>query len=104
MFIDTQGLDDPTYAGFGTRFFLIYLTADEFALSKILNDQGHLGPNFNNFDLLLDDSGNLIFTDGGEVIIVASIGPSFGVLTDDLGNLVYTNGGEVEGIVVQIGV
>ena len=35
MFIDTQGNDDPTYDGFGTRFFLIYLTADEFALTKI---------------------------------------------------------------------
>lgn len=28
-FIDTQGSDDPQYTGFGTRWFLLYLTAAE---------------------------------------------------------------------------
>lgn len=32
-FIDTQGSDDPLYTGFGTRWFLIYLTAAEVALT-----------------------------------------------------------------------
>lgn len=31
FFIDNQGSSDPTYDGLGTRFQLIYLTADEFA-------------------------------------------------------------------------
>ena len=31
LFIDTQGFDDPTYTGLGTRFTLVYLTADEHA-------------------------------------------------------------------------
>jgi len=29
FFIDTQGLDDPQYTGFGTRWFLVYLTPAE---------------------------------------------------------------------------
>ena len=32
MFIDTQGLSDPSYTGFGARFQLVYLTAAEYAL------------------------------------------------------------------------
>lgn len=32
IFIDTQGSDDPSYDGLGTRFQLIYLTAAEYAL------------------------------------------------------------------------
>ena len=32
LFIDTQGKDDPNYEGFGTRFSLVYLTAEEYAL------------------------------------------------------------------------
>lgn len=28
-FIDTQGLTDPVYTGFGTRYLLLYLTPDE---------------------------------------------------------------------------
>lgn len=32
MFIDTQGASDPEYTGIGSRFALIYLTADEYAL------------------------------------------------------------------------
>ncbi len=29
MFVDTQGVSDPTYAGLGGRFALVYLTASE---------------------------------------------------------------------------
>lgn len=32
LFIDTQGNSDPGYTGFGSRFSLVYLTADEYAL------------------------------------------------------------------------
>jgi hypothetical protein len=32
MFIDTQGGSDPSYEGVGSRFNLVYLTADEYAL------------------------------------------------------------------------
>lgn len=32
IFVDTQGSDDPQSSGFGTRFFLVYLTAAENAL------------------------------------------------------------------------
>jgi len=32
LFIDTQGHDDPIYTGLGSRFTLVYLTADENAL------------------------------------------------------------------------
>lgn len=31
LFVDTQGDTDPTFDGLGTRYFLAYLTADEFA-------------------------------------------------------------------------
>lgn len=34
LFTDTQGGDDPSYAGLGARFTLIYLTADEYALIR----------------------------------------------------------------------
>lgn len=30
FFIDTQGNNDPDYTGFGSRFSLVYLTADEY--------------------------------------------------------------------------
>lgn len=32
MFVDTQGASDPEYLGLGTRYKLLYLTADEYAL------------------------------------------------------------------------
>lgn len=32
LFIDTQGNDDPSYSGLGSRFVLIYLTAAEYEL------------------------------------------------------------------------
>lgn len=32
IFADTQGASDPTYDGIGSRYQLIYLTADEYAL------------------------------------------------------------------------
>ena len=32
LFIDTQGNSDPSYTGFGSRFSLVYLTAEEYAL------------------------------------------------------------------------
>ncbi len=32
LFMDTQGSDDPSYEGLGSRFDLVYLTADEYAL------------------------------------------------------------------------
>lgn len=32
MFIDTQGASDPEYSTLGSRFKLVYLTADEYAL------------------------------------------------------------------------
>ena len=32
MFNDNQGTSDPNYSGFGTRYSLIYLTAEEYAL------------------------------------------------------------------------
>lgn len=32
LFIDTQGSADPSYDGLGSRFSLVYLTADEYAL------------------------------------------------------------------------
>lgn len=32
IFVDTQGNSDPTYAGLGSRFQLVYLTAEEYAL------------------------------------------------------------------------
>lgn len=32
LFIDTQGSADPSYGGLGSRFSLVYLTADEYAL------------------------------------------------------------------------
>lgn len=31
VFYDTQGTDDPIYTGVGTRFLLVYLTAEELA-------------------------------------------------------------------------
>ena len=31
LFIDTQGNSDPSYTGFGGRFSLVYLTAEEYA-------------------------------------------------------------------------
>lgn len=34
-FIDTQGVADPQYTGFNTRWFLVYLTAAELALTEI---------------------------------------------------------------------
>ncbi len=35
-FIDTQGLDDPLYTGFGSRWILIYLTPAEILLTEIV--------------------------------------------------------------------
>jgi hypothetical protein len=32
MFIDTQGTEDPEYSGLNSRFQLIYLTGEEYAL------------------------------------------------------------------------
>jgi len=32
LFVDTQGNSDPTYDGLGSRFSLVYLTAEEYAL------------------------------------------------------------------------
>ena len=32
LFIDTQGSDDPSYDGLGSRWSLVYLTAEEYAL------------------------------------------------------------------------
>lgn len=32
MFVDTQGKSDPDYSGMGSRYSLVYLTADEYAL------------------------------------------------------------------------
>lgn len=32
LFVDTQGSSDPTYSGLGSRFSLVYLTADEYGL------------------------------------------------------------------------
>lgn len=32
LFVDTQGNSDPTYSGLGSRFSLVYLTADEYGL------------------------------------------------------------------------
>ena len=32
LFIDTQGNSDPSYTGLGSRFSLVYLTAEEYAL------------------------------------------------------------------------
>ena len=32
MFLDTQGNSDPDYTGFGVRYRLVYLTAEEYAL------------------------------------------------------------------------
>lgn len=32
IFVDTQGSSDPDYTGLGSRFNLVYLTADEYAL------------------------------------------------------------------------
>ena len=32
LFIDTQGNSDPSYDGLGSRFYLVYLTAEEYAL------------------------------------------------------------------------
>lgn len=32
MLIDSQGSDDPNYQGLGTRFVLVYLTAEEYEL------------------------------------------------------------------------
>ena len=34
MFIDTKGASDPQYSGMGTRYALVYLTADEYALIR----------------------------------------------------------------------
>lgn len=34
-FVDTQGEDDPQYAGFNSRWFLVYFTADEVALTQL---------------------------------------------------------------------
>ena len=33
FFVDTQGVDDPQYTGFGTRWFLVYLTPAEMSLT-----------------------------------------------------------------------
>ncbi len=35
FFIDTQGKDDPEYTGFGSRWFLVYLTPAEILLTEI---------------------------------------------------------------------
>ena len=32
LFIDTQGNSDPSYTGLGSRFSLVYLTAEEYVL------------------------------------------------------------------------
>lgn len=32
IFVDTQGADDPVYTGLGSRFQLVYFTAEEYAL------------------------------------------------------------------------
>ena len=32
LFIDTQGSSDPSYEGLGSRYSLVYLTAEEYAL------------------------------------------------------------------------
>jgi len=32
IFVDSQGAIDPVYTGLGSRFELVYLTADEYAL------------------------------------------------------------------------
>jgi hypothetical protein len=37
-FVDTQGLDDPDYTGFNTRWYLVYLTAAEVALTGFIPD------------------------------------------------------------------
>ena len=65
MFIDTQGLNDPNFEGFGTRWFLIYFTAAEYALSKILN----ISPS-SLLDLLTTDDLEIIYTEDGDTIIV----------------------------------
>ena len=65
MFIDTQGLDDPSFKGFNTRWFLVYLTAAEYELSKILNV-----PASSIRDLLTTDDLIIIYTDDGDTIIV----------------------------------
>lgn len=31
LFVDTQGSEDPSYSGLGSRFALVYLTAAEYA-------------------------------------------------------------------------
>lgn len=33
LFIDTQGKSDPSYEGLGSRFALVYLTAEEYAVA-----------------------------------------------------------------------
>jgi len=33
LFVDTQGVDDPTYTGLGSRFQLVYLDPAEYALA-----------------------------------------------------------------------
>jgi hypothetical protein len=65
MFIDTQGLEDPSFEGFGTRWFLIYLTDAEFALTKILNSPSSI------LDLLTTDDLITIYTDDGDKIYVS---------------------------------
>lgn len=34
LFIDTQGKSDPSYTGLGSRFALVYLTAEEYAVAR----------------------------------------------------------------------
>jgi hypothetical protein len=36
LFTDTQGTEDPTYTGLGSRFLLVYLTAAEYATLGVL--------------------------------------------------------------------
>jgi hypothetical protein len=38
-FIDSQGLDDPEFTGFNTRWFLVYLTAAEVAETEVIEIQ-----------------------------------------------------------------
>jgi hypothetical protein len=65
IFIDTQGLDDPSFEGFNSRWFLIYFTAEEYRLSKILN----ISPS-SLLDLLTTDDLIIIYTEAGDTIIV----------------------------------
>jgi hypothetical protein len=73
VFTDTQGYSDPTYDGLGGRYQLVYLTEPEYQAAAYIAPAPALTEQIV-ASLLTDDAGNLIDTDTGDAVLVATQG------------------------------